>query len=92
MACEAITNAIRHSDSGDLEDPGTATVVVSGAGRTVRVEVLDASSPDTAPRLADEDLEAVSGRGLHLLDILSGGRWGSCDGDHGRTVWFEAGA
>lgn len=92
MACEAITNAICHSDSGHLDrqgDPGAVTVVVLGTGRTVRVEVLDAGSPNSIPRLTDEGLEALSGRGLHLLEILSGGRWGSYDGDRGRTVWFE---
>jgi hypothetical protein len=39
--------------------------------------------------VTDEGLDAVSGRGLHLLDVLSGGRWGSQVHDTGRTVWFE---
>ena len=55
----------------------------------MRVEVLDAGSPDSFPRLTDEGVDALSGRGLHLLEILSGGRWGSREADRGRTVWFE---
>jgi hypothetical protein len=31
----------------------------------------------------------VNGRGLHLLDVVSGGRWGAHEDEDGRTVWFE---
>jgi serine/threonine-protein kinase RsbW len=92
LACEVVTNAIRHSDSARLRPdglPGTVTVVVSEAGGAVGVEVLDAGSASSAPRMAEEDLGAVNGRGLHLLDVLSGGRWGSQETEDGRTVWFE---
>jgi anti-sigma regulatory factor (Ser/Thr protein kinase) len=89
MACEAITNAIRHSDSGRPDGTGTVALVVLGAAHVMRVEVIDAGSTSSAPHVADESLDAVSGRGLHLLDVLSGGRWGSKVHDAGRTVWFE---
>ena len=88
MAGEVITKAICHSESGQGDGAGSVGVTVLGAGRTVRVEVLDAGSPDSAPRLTDQGLQAVSGRGLHLLEILSG-RWGSYEDGRGRTVWFE---
>jgi hypothetical protein len=39
--------------------------------------------------MAEEDTGAVFGRRLHLLDIVSGGRWGSQENEDGRTVWFE---
>jgi anti-sigma regulatory factor (Ser/Thr protein kinase) len=87
MACEAITNAIRHSDSGRPD--GTVALVVLGAANVMRVEVIDAGSKSSAPHVTDEGLDAVSGRGLHLLDVLSGGPWGSQAHDTGRTVWFE---
>jgi anti-sigma regulatory factor (Ser/Thr protein kinase) len=92
MACEAITNAICHSDSGrtdDQGDPGTVTLVVLDAASAMRVEVIDAGSPSGVPHVADEGPDALSGRGLYLLDVLSGGRWGSYVHASGRTVWFE---
>ena len=39
--------------------------------------------------MVDDGPDAVNGRGLHMLDFLSGGRWGSHTNDGGRTVWFE---
>jgi anti-sigma regulatory factor (Ser/Thr protein kinase) len=87
MACEAITNAIRHSDSGRLG--GTVTLVVLGTANVMRFEVVDAGSKNSTPHVTGEGLDAVSGRGLHLLDVLSGGRWGSHEHGAGRTVWFE---
>jgi anti-sigma regulatory factor (Ser/Thr protein kinase) len=92
MACEAITNSVCHSDSGGTgEDgePGTVTLVVLKTGDMVRVEVIDAGSQSSVPRVIDERPDAVNGRGLHLLDVLSGGRWGSYADAGGRTVWFE---
>jgi anti-sigma regulatory factor (Ser/Thr protein kinase) len=92
LTCEAVTNAIRHSDSARPRAdglPGTVTVVASEVHGAVRIEVADAGSASSAPRLAEEDPGAVSGRGLHLLDIVSGGRWGSQEDEDGRTVWFE---
>lgn len=92
LTCEAVTNAIRHSDSARPRTdglPGTVTVVASEVHGAVRIEVADAGSASSAPRLAEEDPGAVCGRGLHLLDIVSGGRWGSQEDEDGRTVWFE---
>ena len=92
MACEAITNSICHSDSGSTDDrgePGTVTLLVLDIGGALRVEITDAGSPHSVPKVADDGLEALSGRGLHLIELLSGGRWGTCAHDEGRTVWFE---
>lgn len=92
MACEAVTNSICHSDSGIAGKdggPGTVTLIVLDAGDIVRVEVIDAGSPYRVPRMADDGPDALHGRGLHLLDALSAGRWGSYADDGGRTVWFE---
>lgn len=94
MACEAITNSIRHSDSGiqcEKDELGRVTLLVIAERHTMRVEVIDAGSRDNAPEVAGDDLDAVSGRGLHLIDVLSKGRWGTYPHDEGRTVWFEIG-
>jgi anti-sigma regulatory factor (Ser/Thr protein kinase) len=87
LTCEAVTNAIRHSDSARIG--GTITVAVIEMAGMIRVEVTDAGSASDAPRLEDEDLDALSGRGLHLIDFASSGCWGSYLDENGRTVWFE---
>jgi len=94
MACEAITNSICHSDSGSMDEkdePGTVTLLVRATESTMRVEVTDAGSQRNIPKVADDGLDAVDGRGLHMIDLLSEGRWGSYTHDDGRTVWFEVG-
>lgn len=88
LACEAVTNSIRHSDSGCHGTPETITLVVSAIDGAIRVEVTDAGSATKTPHLIGDDPDAVNGRGLHLIDLLSGGRWGTSD-EGGRTVWFE---
>jgi anti-sigma regulatory factor (Ser/Thr protein kinase) len=87
LACEAVTNAIRHSDSAKIG--GTVTVAVMELAGMIRVEVTDAGSATNVPRLKNDDPEALNGRGLHLLDFVSGGCWGSCTDGGDRTVWFE---
>jgi anti-sigma regulatory factor (Ser/Thr protein kinase) len=92
MACEAVTNSICHSDSGrhgHNGDPGTVTLVVSATGDMMRVAVTDAGSRTNVPHLTDDGPDAVNGRGLHMIELLSGGRWGTSCHDGGRTVWFE---
>lgn len=92
MACEAITNAICHSDSGrpdEQGEPGTVTVLVWDIGGAVRVEVIDAGSQSNVPTVTDDGLDALSGRGLYMIELLSSGRWGTCTHGEGRTVWFE---
>jgi anti-sigma regulatory factor (Ser/Thr protein kinase) len=94
MACEAITNSIRHSDSGDRDEhgePGTITVLVLADSSALRIEVIDAGSPTSVPQVTDDGPDALNGRGLHMIDLLSVGRWGSYAHDDGRTVWFEMG-
>jgi anti-sigma regulatory factor (Ser/Thr protein kinase) len=94
MACEAITNSIRHSDSGRRDErgePGTVTLLVLAAADALRIEVIDAGSSTSVPEVTADDPNATSGRGLHMINLLSGGRWGSYTHDDGRTVWFEIG-
>lgn len=55
----------------------------------LRVEVVDAGSDGSVPCVSDDGLDAVSGRGLHMIEMLSDGRWGTYTHGCGRTVWFE---
>ncbi|MGH3381901.1 MAG: ATP-binding protein [Actinoallomurus sp.] len=92
LTSETIANSILHSDSarpGESGDPGVVTLTVLDVGDAVRVEVTDAGSDRTIPRIVNDGLDALNGRGLHMLDYLSGGRWGSHTDNGGRTVWFE---
>lgn len=92
LVSEVVTNAVLHSDSiraGEDGDPGTVGLVVLKVYGGVRVEVIDAGSPNSAPRVIEDGPDALNGRGLHMLDFLSGGRWGSYTDGGGRTVWFE---
>lgn len=94
MACEAITNSIRHSDSGiqrEKDEPGRVTLLVLASESTMRVEVIDAGSRRSVPEMSGDAPDAVGGRGLHLVDALSEGRWGTYSHEEGRTVWFEIG-
>jgi anti-sigma regulatory factor (Ser/Thr protein kinase) len=77
---ELVTNALIHTHGGCL-----VRVVLDGS--TLRVTVRDGGvgDHDGAP---GEDLLAVTGRGLRLVDALSR-RWGSERDQPGTTVWFE---
>lgn len=82
LACELVTNAIRHTESTVIP------LLVLDVGDAVRVEVTDAGSAGV-PHLVQDDPESLNGRGLHLIDAISKGRWGSHADEAGRTVWFE---
>lgn len=89
LACEAITNAVLHSDSAESGKEQPITVAVLDVGDAVRVEVTDAGSTTSVPRLIEDGPDALNGRGLHMLDMLSEGRWDSYPDGDGRTLWFE---
>jgi hypothetical protein len=83
---EVFTNSIRHSRSGARRGP--VSVAVLAIRSAIRVEVTDAGGA-TRPRLLPIDETATSGRGLYLVNELTGGRWGWHDDHRHRTVWFE---
>jgi anti-sigma regulatory factor (Ser/Thr protein kinase) len=84
LVSEVAANAIVHSASGK---GGTFTVVVHPVNGTVRVEVHDGGS-ETPPDIRSADDQAVSGRGLGLVESLAT-RWGHLGNRDGRVVWFE---
>ncbi|MFI7454945.1 ATP-binding protein [Nonomuraea sp. NPDC049714] len=81
LLSEVVTNAITHSDSGQV------TVQIIRLGTTVQVEVTDAGSSTTpavrTPALADD-----GGRGLWLVDTLAD-EWGFQHDNTGGLVWFR---
>lgn len=83
---EIFTNSVLHSASGAVQGPVPVTVLE--AGPRVRVEVRDAGGR-TEPRLLSPDEETPYGRGLCLVDALTGGRWGWADESAGRVFWFD---
>lgn len=80
---ELMTNSFRHTA------PNTAEIQVALECDTeggVRVEVTDDTG--TSPELRTAAVDAESGRGLFLVDYLTGGRWGIAPSPAGRkTVW-----
>ena len=79
LVSELVTNAILHAR--------TAMTLVVRLRRTgVRVEVHDTS--DGAPVLRDYGDDAMTGRGLALVDELAGS-WGVERHGGGKAVWFE---
>lgn len=84
LASEVAANAVVHTASGK---GGTLTVVVQPGDRVVRVEVHDGGS-EAPPDIRSADSQAVSGRGLGLVESLAA-RWGHLGDRNGRVVWFE---
>jgi anti-sigma regulatory factor (Ser/Thr protein kinase) len=100
VASEYVTNAIRHTASGD---GGVIHVTVAATPRTVRIEVTDhgRASPDTAaatvpavppaPKRKGASEDDENGRGLLIVDFLAA-RWGHFGLSGGQvTAWAELG-
>ncbi|GMA86890.1 hypothetical protein GCM10025868_21400 [Angustibacter aerolatus] len=79
LTSEAVTNAFIHGRS-------EARLRVRVRPGHVRVEVGDDNSRH--PTRTDRDDDALDGRGLDILEMLST-RWGVDDDEVGKTVWFE---
>ena len=80
LVTELVANAVRHGE-------GPVTLALTRDHGRLRVEVTDASPRRPRPR--DRGVEAESGRGLQIVDVLAT-RWGSEPaGSAGKTVWFE---
>lgn len=87
VVTELVTNAVqaceRHGPSARV------TVLLSVSGDRVRIEVSD---PDPSLPTPNDDAGLLdeSGRGLYLVDAMSGGRWGAhpCP-EEGKVVWAE---
>jgi hypothetical protein len=95
IVSELVTNAVRACQ--DCHLPAQVTLKLSmegrlpleGADRLVRIEVWD-PDPSLPGPAGDVGPLDESGRGLHLVDAMSGGRWGArrCP-EGGKVVWAE---
>jgi anti-sigma regulatory factor (Ser/Thr protein kinase) len=79
LVSELVTNAILHARS-------PARVNVERDDSVVRVAVCDGSS--ATPRVRDYGPNAVTGRGMFLVDRIAR-RWGVDVDGNGKCVWFE---
>jgi len=79
LVSELVTNAILHAHS-------PATVTIFRDDVRLRVAVCDAST--SPPRLRDYGRNAVTGRGMLLVDRIAS-RWGVDVDGEGKCVWFE---
>jgi anti-sigma regulatory factor (Ser/Thr protein kinase) len=83
---EVFTNAVIHTASGAMQRP--VSVVVTDVGPCFHIEVTDAGAV-TRPQMRCPDDSTLHGRGLHVVNALTGGRWGWVQHQMGLTVWFE---
>lgn len=79
MVSELVTNVVLHLRA-------RATVSVERCDGHVRVAVADPST--TLPALRNYEPDAVTGRGLLLVDRIAD-RWGVEQNRRGKSVWFE---
>jgi anti-sigma regulatory factor (Ser/Thr protein kinase) len=86
LACELVTNSVRHG--GSAVAGGQVTVTVSAGGGVVRVAVAERAGPGVPVLVPDAGGEAVGGRGMRLVDMLAA-RWGYERGGGRAVAWFE---
>jgi anti-sigma regulatory factor (Ser/Thr protein kinase) len=86
---ELATNAVRHASGPD--DRLIETRFERMPDGSLRIEVHDAD--DSKPERREPSAEANSGRGLLLVDVLTGGRWGVSDREGGgKLIWAQCGS
>lgn len=83
ICTELVSNAYDHACA-----PRRLRVHRSRDRHALRIEVDD-GSPDRLPVVGSSRLGAFRGRGLVMVDHLSGRRWGTRLGVEGKTVWAE---
>jgi two-component sensor histidine kinase len=85
VVSELVTNSVRHARVPNGHVILTRFACLGGA---VRIEVHDANTDKPEVRSASPDEE--SGRGLALVDLITGGRWGVGERKGpGKMVWAE---
>lgn len=82
LISELVSNAVRHGS------PPITTEIECRGSAGLHVRVSDAAPG--APVVRDADDDAVSGRGMRLVDLLSSA-WGVEPGQAGKAVWFQLG-
>jgi hypothetical protein len=79
LVSELVTNAVRHAR-------GPLRLTIHRREDTLRFEVEDADP--ARPEMRETGDEDETGRGLQLLELLSGA-WGTDHTPTGKVVWFE---
>ncbi|HVV31307.1 MAG TPA: ATP-binding protein [Mycobacteriales bacterium] len=79
LTSEVVANAVIHGRS-------EIRLALSATDKTIRVEVGDDNSRH--PSRQPQDLEALDGRGLAIVDRLADS-WGVEERPLGKVVWFE---
>ena len=79
---ELMTNSLRHAPQAEGGVITTQLVLLDGG---VCVEVHDSGTAQ--PQLRTARVDDEGGRGLALVDALTGGRWGVRRDAEGKTVW-----
>jgi anti-sigma regulatory factor (Ser/Thr protein kinase) len=79
LVSELVTNSVLHARS-------TIQLRIERRDQALRVEVSDGSRLPPVQR--EHDADALTGRGLSLLESLAS-RWGVEDLPDGKAVWFE---
>jgi anti-sigma regulatory factor (Ser/Thr protein kinase) len=85
LTSELVTNSVEHSNS--RREGGTITVTLWAGADRVRVEVGD-DGGTAVPTLRRDDLQALGGRGLRLVNACSLA-WSYHRGAAGTVTWFE---
>jgi hypothetical protein len=95
LASELVTNSLRASTTleglpcyVDGRMPLIWVRLVTAEDRScLRIEVYDQAAGE--PLMKDDDPEAESGRGLQMVDMMTGGNWGWSPntGQPGKCVW-----
>ncbi len=80
LTSETVTNAFTHGRS-------EARLAVTATASGVLSEVGDDNSRHPQP--AEQDVDALDGRGMAILDIMLAARWGVRDDRYGKILWFE---
>jgi len=85
LTSELVTNAIRHTASGD--PAGTVTIAIVDVADGVLIEVTDEGSSAGTP-VVRSDLLTQNGHGLYLVQQLAT-QWGFLRDPGHTTVWFH---
>ncbi|MFI5628789.1 ATP-binding protein [Streptomyces sp. NPDC051664] len=83
LVTEAVANAVEHTDSDQVR----VLLDHDDAAGELVCAVRD-SSTHTPVAAGAADVEAESGRGLHLIDTLADS-WGYFTDSHGKWIWFS---
>jgi hypothetical protein len=84
LTSELVTNAIRHTRSG--EAGGSVGLMVAAVPDGIRVEVTDSGSAASSP-VVKQDSYTCDGHGLFLVEAVAR-EWGCRRSDAGTTMWF----